>query len=114
MSVQTALGQKIKDLRGKIGLTQQELAEIVGVESPSYVSKIERGNTSPSYELLLRIAKALKVELKNLFDADFQMKEKPIDALDKWILRFRSLLKGHKTKEIKTAYDIIRKVLCKK
>lgn len=114
MSVRIVLGERIRELREKSGLTQQELAEIVGVESPSYISKIERGMTSPSYELLTRIAKAVRVELKDLFDADFKTEGKPVDALDKWLLRFRSLLKGHKTREIKTAYDIIRKILCAK
>lgn len=114
MSVRIALGERIRVLREKSGLTQQELAEIVRVESPSYISKIERGTTSPSYELLMRMAKALKVELKDLFDIDCEMDGKPVDALDKWMLRFRSLLKGHRPGDIKTAYDILRKILCAK
>ena len=114
MSVRIALGERIKVLREKSGLTQQELAEIVGVESPSYISKIEHGLTSPSYELLTRIAKALHVELKDLFDVACEVSGKPVDALDKWLLRFRSLLKGHKHGDIKTAYDILRKILCTK
>lgn len=114
MSVRIALGQRIRELRLKSGLTQQELAEMIGVESPSYVSKIECGNTSPSYELLARIAKAVGVETKDLFDADCKTEGKRVDALDKWMLRFRPLLKGRKTEDIKTAYNIIRKFLCKK
>lgn len=110
MSVRIALGERIKVLREKSGLTQQELAETVGVESPSYISKIERGMTSPSYELLTRIARALNVELKNLFDTNFKTEGRPVDALDKWMLRFRCLLKGRKMKDIKVAYDIVRKV----
>ncbi|MFH1830883.1 MAG: helix-turn-helix transcriptional regulator [Pseudomonadota bacterium] len=111
MSIRIALGKRIRLLRLQVGLTQQELAEAIGVESPSYVSMIERGMTSPSYELLVRIAKVLKVELKDLFDTDFSPEGKPVDALDKWTLRFRSLLKGRKSSEIKTAYDIISKIL---
>ncbi|MBF0104966.1 MAG: helix-turn-helix transcriptional regulator [Deltaproteobacteria bacterium] len=111
MSIQSALGAKVRGLREKSGLTQQELAEIVGVESPSYISKIERGATSPSYELLARIAKALHVDLKDLFDVDYKSVGKAIDPMDKWMLRFRALLKGHKHSSIKTAYDILRKVL---
>ncbi|MBI2067414.1 MAG: helix-turn-helix transcriptional regulator [Deltaproteobacteria bacterium] len=114
MSVRIALGERTRALREQSGLTQQELAEAIGVESPSYISKIERGMTSPSYELLVRIARVLKVEIKDLFDADFKREGKPMEALDKWLLKFRSLLKGRKTKEIKIAYDIIRKILCAK
>lgn len=54
------------------------------------------------------------VELKDLFDVDCEMGGKPVDALDKWLLRFRSLLKGHKHGDIKTACDILRKILCTK
>ena len=68
MSINEKLGKRIRYLRESISLTQQELAEKVGVESPSYISKIERGQTSPSYELLARIAESLGVHLKDLFD----------------------------------------------
>lgn len=117
MSIRNAMGGRIRELREKKGLTQQELAETVGVESPSYISKIERGATSPSYELLGRIAHVLNVELKDLFDVSFKMQKtekKSMAPLDKWTLRFRTLLKGRASKNIKVAYDIVRKVFLAK
>lgn len=112
MPIRKHLGEKIRVLRQKINITQQQMAEMIGVESPSYLSKIERGEASPSYELLARIAKTLGVSLKELFDISSETtKTKEMSALDKWLLRFRSVLKGQKEKDIKAAYYIVRKIL---
>ncbi|MBU4318389.1 MAG: helix-turn-helix domain-containing protein [Proteobacteria bacterium] len=47
------------------GLTQQQLAEIVGISTP-YLSQIETGKRTGSTEVLLAIAKALKVTLDDI------------------------------------------------
>ena len=49
------LGKKIKELRIAQGLTQQQLADRLGV-SKSVVSYYESGVRYPSYEVLVRIA----------------------------------------------------------
>ncbi len=61
-----SLGQKIKGLRNKRGLSQVELAVIVGISS-SYVGSIEQGLRHPSLKVLEKIARALKTDLKELF-----------------------------------------------
>jgi transcriptional regulator with XRE-family HTH domain len=48
-------------------MTQESLAEKAGI-SPEYISRIERGNTSPSFETIFRVAEALQVRVKTLFD----------------------------------------------
>jgi transcriptional regulator with XRE-family HTH domain len=48
-------------------MTQESLAEKAGI-SPEYISRIERGNTSPSFETISRVAEALRVRVKTLFD----------------------------------------------
>lgn len=50
------IGQRIKAIRTKKGLTQTELGEIVGVEKAT-VSKYESGETKVSPEALIKIAK---------------------------------------------------------
>jgi len=60
------LGKKIKHLRKLQRLTQEDLAETVGLSS-TYIGHIEQGRKSPSLEAITRIAKVLKVKIKDLF-----------------------------------------------
>jgi transcriptional regulator with XRE-family HTH domain len=61
------ISKRIKRLRGELGLTQEDLAEKVGV-SRVYVGYVEQGRNTPSLEILEKIAKALKVKLSDLVD----------------------------------------------
>jgi len=61
------LGARIKELRKRAGLSQDQLAEKVGIES-KYLSRIEVGKRQPSFETLENIADSLQVEMKELFD----------------------------------------------
>lgn len=60
-------GKRIRELRALKGLTQEELAEAVGV-STDFISLIERGQRAPSFENLERLAEALGVNVAGLFD----------------------------------------------
>jgi Predicted transcriptional regulators len=54
-------GQSIKALRELRGLSQRELADATGFDR-SYINSIENGKRKyPSYSMLLRLSKALKV-----------------------------------------------------
>ncbi len=61
------LGKIIKNIRLDKKFTQEVLAEKIGVH-PTYIGKIESGKSNPSVMLLYKISKALKVNLKDLFD----------------------------------------------
>ena len=61
------VGQKIKELRTTLSLTQEELAFKVGVDR-SYMGFVERGEKNPTLATLVKIARALKIPLKDLFD----------------------------------------------
>jgi len=63
----TALGGRIKGLRGERELQQRQLAEKAGL-TPSMVSQIESGRLSPSLHTLGKIASALGVPIASLFD----------------------------------------------
>ena len=56
----------IANIRKQKGLTQIQLAEMVGVNR-FHISNIERGKSSPSLKLLIKIADALDVSLDDLF-----------------------------------------------
>lgn len=60
------VGQRIKQLRGKLAMTQEELAFKVGVDR-SYMGFIERGEKNPTLSTLIKIAKVLKISLSELF-----------------------------------------------
>ncbi len=60
------LGQKIKYFRKAKKLTQEQLAELVGME-PNSISIIESGRNFPTLNSLEKIAKALDIELNILF-----------------------------------------------
>ena len=51
-------------------MTQQELAERVGVTRQTIIS-IERGRYKPSIELALRLAREFSVRVEELFEPDF-------------------------------------------
>ena len=59
------IGRNISDYRKKIGLTQQELAEILGVTNKA-VSKWESGTSDPSTSNLLALAKLYGISAEDL------------------------------------------------
>jgi putative transcriptional regulator len=63
------LGSKLKDARSAAGLTQAELAERVGV-SRKTINTVENGVFIPSTLLALKLAKALKCKVEDLFYLD--------------------------------------------
>jgi putative transcriptional regulator len=58
---------KIKEYRAKYNLTQEDLAEKVGVRRETIVF-LEKGKYNPSLKLAFDIAKVLKVSIDELFD----------------------------------------------
>ena len=53
-------GEKVKKLRHEKDLTQQQLAELLGV-AVSAISSYESGNRYPSYEVLISLARIFHV-----------------------------------------------------
>ena len=61
------LGTRIKYLRENKGLTQDKLAEKSGL-SIDYIGKIEVNINKPGLRALIKIASALDVHIKELFN----------------------------------------------
>jgi transcriptional regulator with XRE-family HTH domain len=59
------LGEGIRKYRKLAHLTQEKLAEKVDL-NPVYMGQIERGYKVPTVDVLLRIARALKVRLRDI------------------------------------------------
>ena len=56
------LGKKIQRKRTEMGLTQEKLADKVGI-SRAYMGYIEQGRNAPSLEVLEKIARVLKTSI---------------------------------------------------
>ena len=67
MNIKQAFGKKIKEIRLQQNLTQEQLAERVGI-SPKSLSQIELGNNFISAENLEQVCNALNIQPKSLFD----------------------------------------------
>jgi len=60
------IGARIKDIRNKKGLTQEQLSEKMEI-NPKYLSSIERGNENPTLNTLIKLPESLEVELSEIF-----------------------------------------------
>lgn len=60
------LGKRIRQLRKNGGLSQEQFAELIGID-PNSVSRIECGVHYPSLDTLEKIATILKMEMRDLF-----------------------------------------------
>ena len=67
MAIQHQLGARIRALRGRRGLTQSELAELVE-KSGHLISLIERGLSPPKLNLLERLSDEFGFPLRDLVD----------------------------------------------
>ena len=72
------LGQKIKHLRFKAGLTQEQLAQRLGV-TPQSVSKWENAASMPDITLLPALAGEFGVSIDDLFDLSAEQKLQRIE-----------------------------------
>ncbi len=63
------IGEKIKELRVRSGLTQEELADRAEL-SKGFISQLERDNTSPSITTLLDILQCLGTTAGEFFNED--------------------------------------------
>ena len=60
------IGDAIRSYRKRASLTQEKLAEAVEL-NPKYIGEVERGEKIISIEALLRIAKAVKIPIRDFF-----------------------------------------------
>jgi len=65
-TIQKQFGERVRELRLAIGLSQEALAFKSGIHR-TYLGSIERGERNPSLKNIASIAKALGVTLSQLF-----------------------------------------------
>jgi transcriptional regulator with XRE-family HTH domain/KaiC/GvpD/RAD55 family RecA-like ATPase len=78
------IGGKIRDARTKLGLSQKDLADKIGLTS-SFISQTENNQISPSLNSFLQIAAALNIKPTVLLQSDKKKDEV------KWLIKNRSV-----------------------
>lgn len=109
MDIRKKFGTRLFQLRIEAGLTQARLADKSDL-SVDLISRIERGERSPSLESIEKIAMALNVNPSQLLNFEGQifevLAEGSLEAL-----AVLNLLKGKRPKQIRKVLDITRIVL---
>ena len=67
MDVKILVGQRVKELRNKLGISQEELADIAGLDR-TYITSVECGKRNISIMNIENLSIALKVSLKEFFN----------------------------------------------
>ena len=75
------LAQRLQTLRAERGITQEQLAETVG-KSTEHISFLERGERSPSFEMLFDLASVLETTVSDLLNEQAGVGEALVAALE--------------------------------
>lgn len=75
----SAFGRRLRQLRDKAKLTQNELAEAAGIHIIT-ISKLERGKIDPSWTTVLLLAEALEVSPNDFKEAGDGEPDAPEEA----------------------------------
>jgi len=99
------LGLRLKELRSKRGLSQTELAKLVGV-TPSTISQVESNLIYPSLPALLKMAEVLAIDVSSFFQETSEVKKRLIfpgaEAVE---VRFSELPAGDISAKLLTPVD---------
>lgn len=66
MDIKLLVGKRVKELRNKLGVSQEELADMAGLDR-TYITSVECGKRNISIVNIEKLAKALKVTLSEFF-----------------------------------------------
>jgi len=98
MDKDNIIGQKIRALRKSKGLTQEQLAERLGIDF-KHLSKIELGKHMPTYYVLKKLADVLDF---NIYKIEPVSNKK--DTVDKLLFKSLQILYSANTKKEKECY----------
>ena len=106
MDVKKELGLKIKRLRQKEGLTQEQFAEKVNVDRRT-IARAEDGKHRPSAETMEMIAEAFSVPVSYFFDSSVYKPDVSKSALIFQINSQLNVLSKSNLRKVKSFIDII-------
>ena len=65
--IRKKFGKKVKELRAKLGITQEQLGEKANLHY-NYIGNIETGRQNPTLETIEKIAKAFEISVSDLLE----------------------------------------------
>ncbi len=101
IDVKKLVGKRIREYRQKHKMSQEKLSEIIDIDS-KHLSNIELGKNMPNPQLLLRIAIAFGIEIKELFEMCHLL---PDEELKTELVRMIKQLSGE---QLRYAYKYIK------
>ena len=67
MDIKISVGKRVKELRNKLGISQEELADLAGLDR-TYITSVECGRRNISIVNIEKLATALNVSIKQFFN----------------------------------------------
>ena len=67
MDIKISVGKRVKELRNKLGISQEELADLAGLDR-TYITSVECGKRNISIVNIEKLATALNVSIKEFFN----------------------------------------------
>lgn len=68
IQIKRSVAKKMRDFRYQLGMTQQDLAESLGVKQGT-ISKVEAGRILPSSRYLMRLREVFSYDINQFFDS---------------------------------------------
>lgn len=99
--LQKLLGARIKELRNGRGLSQEKLAELIGIDV-KHLSRVETGVNAPSVGRLESFSVALGVPVRSLFDYGH------LDGRDEKLGDIGEMLKKLDENDLKIVFRVVR------
>ena len=67
MDVKILVGKRVKELRNNLGISQEELADLAGLDR-TYITSVECGRRNISIVNIEKLSTALNITLKEFFN----------------------------------------------
>ena len=104
MGFASQLGKRIKELRNKAELSQDQLAEQAGI-SGKYLGEVERGEVNVSVVILEKLAKVLHLSLPELLLFEHHVPRQNLEAA------LIAMLRQAEDNDLRMAYRILTAIL---
>ena len=98
------LGQRIREERLKLGLTQARVAEDVDI-SDAYMGQIERGERNLALDTLIRLANRLGASV------DYLLKDSVDDSNNNILNQFRQLTENQSIENKQLLIDVVKTII---
>jgi transcriptional regulator with XRE-family HTH domain len=106
-TVNSELGNRIRQYRKRAGLSQEKLALNAGI-TVSFLGDIERGHKKPSVESLEKLLTALNVSFVEFFDYETDIRPPKDSSAHE---RLKLLLKWRPADEVEMIYAVAKRIL---